>query len=61
VRREDVSETKSAFDELDAETEAKAIAEAEAEIDAGKGVMHAKVRRWLLKLAKGETVPPPCE
>jgi predicted transcriptional regulator len=56
-----VSETKSAFDEIDAEIEAKAIAEAEAEIDAGKGVLHAKVRRWLLKLAKGETVPPPCE
>ena len=51
----------SAFDEIDAEIEAKAIAEAEAEIDAGKGILHAKVRKWLLKLENGETVPLPCE
>jgi predicted transcriptional regulator len=55
-----VSETKGAFDEIDVEIEAKAIAEAEAEIDAGKGVPHAKVREWLLKLARGEFLPPPC-
>jgi predicted transcriptional regulator len=56
-----VSATESAFDDIDAEIEAKAIAEAEAEIDAGKGVPHAKVRAWLLKLARGEIVSPPCE
>lgn len=56
-----MSEVKSAFDEIDAEIEAKAIAEAEAEIDAGKGVLHAKVREWLLKLAGSQIVPPPCE
>ncbi len=55
-----MAETKSGFDEIDADIEARAIAEAEAEIDAGKGVPHAKVREWLLKLAKGEVIPPPC-
>jgi predicted transcriptional regulator len=56
-----MAETKSVFDEIDADIEARAIAEAEAEIDAGKGVPHAEVREWLLKLAKGEIVPPPCK
>jgi predicted transcriptional regulator len=52
--------TKSVFDENDADIEARSIAEVEAEIDAGKGVPHAKVREWLLKLAKGENIPLPC-
>jgi predicted transcriptional regulator len=56
-----MAETKCVFDEIDADIEARAIAEAEAEIDAGKGVPHATVREWLLKLAKGEIVPPPCK
>lgn len=56
-----MAETTSVFDEVDVDIEALAIAEAEAEIDAGKGVPHAKVREWLLKLAKGEIAPPPCE
>lgn len=56
-----MSEPKSAFDEIDAEIEANAIAEAEGEIEAGKGVPHAKVREWLIKLAGGEVLPPPCE
>jgi predicted transcriptional regulator len=55
------AKTKSVFDEIDADIEARAIAEAEAEIDAGKGVPHEKVREWLLKLAKGENIPPPCK
>jgi predicted transcriptional regulator len=54
-------EPKSAFDEIDDNIEARAIAEAEAEIEAGKGVPHAKVRRWLLKLLTGEVIPPPCK
>ncbi len=49
----------SVFDEIDAEVEARAIAEAEAEIDAGKGIPHEKMCEWLLKLAKGEVVTPP--
>lgn len=56
-----MGETKSVFDEMDADIEARAIAEAETEIDAGKGVPHVKVREWLLKLAKGEIAPPPCK
>jgi predicted transcriptional regulator len=56
-----MAEPKSAFDEIDDDIEARAIAEAEAEIDSGKGVPHAKVREWLLKLVKGEVVPPPCK
>jgi predicted transcriptional regulator len=56
-----MAKTKTIFEEIDADIEAQAIAEAEAEIDAGKGVPHAKVREWLLRLAKGEVVPPPCK
>jgi hypothetical protein len=53
-------EIKSIFDiEPDAALEARLDAEAEAEIDAAKGVPHGRVREWLAKLAKGESVPPP--
>ncbi|MFZ3234443.1 MAG: CopG family transcriptional regulator [Stellaceae bacterium] len=56
-----MTESKGVFDEIDDDIEARAIAEAEAEIDAGHGVPHAKVREWLLKLARGEMIPPPCK
>jgi predicted transcriptional regulator len=56
-----MAEVRSVFDQIDPEAEARAIAEAEAELDAGKGVPHEKVREWLLKLARGEVTPPPCE
>jgi len=61
LRDTTMPEPKSAFEDLDEDIEARAIAEAEAEIDSGKGVPHAKVRKWLLKLVKGEVVPPPCK
>jgi hypothetical protein len=32
---------------------------ADAEIDAGLGVPHTKVREWLGKLAQGKRTPPP--
>ena len=51
----------SIFEQIDEQTEAEALAKAEAEIAAGKGVPHDKVRDWLLKLRNGEIVPPPCE
>lgn len=52
--------TPSVFDTApDAQDEARRDAQADAEIEAGKGVSHAKVRAWLLRLAKGEKVPPP--
>jgi len=56
-----MDEPKSVFDEIDEQEEARAIAEAEAEIDAGKGVSHEKVRKWLQKLAKGKVTRPPCK
>jgi hypothetical protein len=56
-----MAEVKTVFDQIDSEAEARAIGEAEAELDAGKGIPHVKVKEWLLKLAKGEIIPPPCE
>jgi predicted transcriptional regulator len=56
-----MDEAKSIFDEVDEAEEARAIAEAEAEIDAGQGVPHKKVRQWLRKLAKGKVTAPPCK
>jgi hypothetical protein len=53
-------ETKSIFDiEPDEALEARLDAEAEAEIDAGKGVPHERGREWLAQLSKGERTPPP--
>jgi hypothetical protein len=54
-----MGEVKSVFDQINGEAEAHAVAEAE--VDAGKGIPHEKVREWLLKLARGEIIPPPCE
>ncbi|MFI4987783.1 MAG: CopG family transcriptional regulator [Alphaproteobacteria bacterium] len=51
----------STLDELDEEAEARAVAKARAEIAAGQGVPHEKVKKWLLKLRNGKSVPPPCE
>ncbi len=54
------TDAKSIFDiEPDAADEARLDALADAEIDAGLGVPHERVRAWLLKLAKGERAPPP--
>jgi hypothetical protein len=44
---------------LDEAEEARLDAVAEAEIEAGHGVPHERVREWLMKLARGEKVPPP--
>jgi predicted transcriptional regulator len=46
--------------ETDTEEEKRAIAKARAEIAAGKGVPHKKVRVWLEKLREGKVEPPPC-
>jgi len=55
-----MSDVKSVFDiPMDEAEEARLDAMADAEIDAGKGVPHEKVREWLGKLAKGERLPPP--
>ncbi|MGA8758553.1 MAG: hypothetical protein WB611_19970 [Stellaceae bacterium] len=55
-----MAKTKTVFDEIDADIEARAIAKARAEIAAGKGVPHEKVREWLIKLRDGKVEPPPC-
>jgi predicted transcriptional regulator len=52
-------EFKSLFDIQPDAAEAAADAAAEAEIDAGQGVPHERVREWLARLAKGEKLPPP--
>jgi len=54
-----MTKRKSIFDNIDKEIEDRAIAEAEAEIDAGLGVPHKKVRQWLMKLARGKFKQPP--
>jgi predicted transcriptional regulator len=54
------TKSKSVFDIPPNEVEeARLDAIADAEIDAGLGVPHTKVREWLLKLAQGKRAPPP--
>jgi hypothetical protein len=43
----------------DAAAETRLDAEAEADVAAGRVVLHERVREWLKRLAKGEKVPPP--
>jgi predicted transcriptional regulator len=53
-------DVKSIFDTpLDAAEEARLDAQAEAEIDAGKGIPHAKVRAWLESWGKPNELPCP--
>jgi predicted transcriptional regulator len=53
-------EVKSIFDTpLDEAEEARLDAQAEAEIDAGKGIPHAKVRAWLESWGKPNELPCP--
>ena len=53
-------EVKSIFDTpLDEAEEARLDAQAEAEIDAGKGIPHAKVRAWLESWGKPDELPCP--
>ena len=50
----------SIFDMPPDETaEARLDAEAEADVAAGRVVLHDRVREWLRLLAAGEKVPPP--
>jgi predicted transcriptional regulator len=55
-----MTEPKSIFDmPLDEAEEARLDAIALAELDAGQGVPHERVREWLAKLGRGEKAPPP--
>jgi predicted transcriptional regulator len=57
-----MSEPKSIFDiPPDEEFEARLEAEAIAELEAGKGVPHERVREWLERRIRGEKVPPPID
>lgn len=49
----------SVFDPAEDAVEEKALAEAEAEIAAGKFISHDAMRRWLLSWGKADELPPP--
>lgn len=49
---------KTIFDDVDETIEDTAITEAHKQIDAGQGISHDVVGKWLLKLARGEPAKP---
>ncbi|MGO9173585.1 MAG: CopG family transcriptional regulator [Rhodomicrobium sp.] len=51
--------TKSIFDEIDEEEEARAIAEAEADVAAGRVVPHEEVVKWLKSWGTPHELPRP--
>jgi predicted transcriptional regulator len=51
--------TNTVFDDLDEEAEARAIAEAEADIVAGRVVSHADVVKWLQSWGMPNELPCP--
>ena len=56
----DHAKRKSVFElPPDNDAEVRLDAQADAEIDAGQGVPHERVRDWLTKLGRGEKVRPP--
>jgi len=55
-----MAEPKSVSDEIDEEAEQRDLEKARAEIAAGKGVPHQKVREWLRNLRDGRVETPPC-
>lgn len=54
-----MAEPASIFDSEDPDFEEQALREAEAQLDAGKGIDHAEVSAWLAELAKGKRISPP--
>lgn len=54
-----MAEPESIFDWVDEERFASAIAEARADIAAGRTVPHEVVAAWLQRMANGERPPPP--
>ena len=49
----------SIFDEVDEEAEARALAEAEADVAAGRVVSHERVREWLASIGTPDETPAP--
>ena len=48
------------FETEDDDAKQRAVDEARAELAAGKGVPHERVRQWLEDLAAGRRTPKPC-
>jgi predicted transcriptional regulator len=53
------TKTKTVFDQLGADAEALAIAEAEADVAAGRVVPHEDVVKWLRSWGKPDELPCP--
>ncbi len=54
-----MADPKSVFDEIDKEAEGRAIAEAEADVEAGRTVPHEDVVEWLKSWGTPEELPCP--
>ena len=54
-----MAKQKPIFDEIDKEAEAQAIAEAEADVKAGRVVPHEDVVKWLESWGKPDELPCP--
>jgi predicted transcriptional regulator len=54
-----LAEPISIFDDVDEEAEARALAEAEADIAAGRVVPHEKVIRWIKSWFTDDELPRP--
>ena len=54
-----MAKTKTVFDEIDQDAEARAIAEAEADVAAGRVVPHDEVVKWLRSWGTPNELPCP--
>ncbi|WP_146208745.1 antitoxin [Azospirillum sp. TSO22-1] len=54
-----MAESAHLFEAEDDDAKRRAVAEARAELAAGKGVPHERVREWLNDLAAGRRTPKP--
>ncbi|MFV3128170.1 hypothetical protein [Niveispirillum sp. KHB5.9] len=54
-----MEQAESIFDQVDETRKARAIAEARADVAAGRIVPHEVVAEWLQRMANGERPPPP--
>ncbi len=52
-------ETESLFDQVDEAAEAEALAEAEADIAAGRTISHERVVEWVRSWGTDHELPPP--
>jgi predicted transcriptional regulator len=59
VPEKEMVKPKPIFDEIDKDAEAQAIAEAEADIEAGRVVPHEEVVKWLKSWGQPDELPCP--